>query len=118
MVDAGLHPAFHTDGHDGGPLLFLYLQTMLTRQDPGSGKIWNLREALDRQDVLRSATRWGAEYTLKEKELGTLEPGKLADLIVIDRDFLTVPTNEIGQIQVLITMVGGKVVYQRVGMDH
>jgi hypothetical protein len=113
MVDAGLHPAFHTDGHDGGPLLFLYLQTMLTRQDPGSGKIWNSKEALDRKDVLRSATRWGAEYTLKEKELGTLEPGKFADLIVIDRDFLSVPTEEIGRIQVLMTMVGGNIVFQR-----
>jgi predicted amidohydrolase YtcJ len=113
MVDGGLHPAFHTDGHDGGPLLFQYLQTMITRRDPISGRIWNTNEGLDREDVLRSATRWGAEYTLKEKELGTLEPGKWADLIVIDRDFLTAPTEQINRIQVLTTIVGGRVVYQR-----
>ena len=111
LVKAGLHPAFHTDGHDGGPLLFLYLQTMLTRKDSVSGRVWNPAEALDRHDVLRSMTRWGAEYTLKEKELGTIEPGKWADLILLDRDFLTVPTEEISRTQVLMTWVGGKVVY-------
>jgi len=115
LIDAGLHPAFHTDGHDGGPLLFLYLQTLLTRKDPGSGRVWNLAEAIDRAHVLRSATRWGAEYTLKEKELGTIETNKWADLIILDRDFLTVPVDEIGRIQVLMTMVGGKIVYQRSG---
>ena len=112
MIKAGLRPAFHTDGHDGGPLLFLYLQAMITRKDTGSGRIWNLQEAIDRKDVLRSATRWGAEYTLREKELGTIEPGKWADMIIIDRDFLTVPVEEISRIQVLTTFVGGKIVYQ------
>ena len=113
MIEVGLHPAFHTDGHDGGPLLFLYLQAMITRKDPVSGRIWNMQEAIDRKDVLRSATRWGAEYTLREKELGTIEPGKWADLIVIDRDFLTVPVDEISRIRVLTTFVGGKIVYQQ-----
>ena len=112
MIKVGLRPAFHTDGHDGGPLLFLYLQAMITRKDTGSGRIWNLQEAIDRKDVLRSATRWGAEYTLREKELGTIEPGKWADMIIIDRDFLTVPVEEISRIQVLTTFVGGKIVYQ------
>ncbi len=112
MIKVGLRPAFHTDGHDGGPLLFLYLQAMITRKDTGSGRTWNLQEAIDRKDVLRSATRWGAEYTLREKELGTIEPGKWADMIIIDRDFLTVPVEEISRIQVLTTFVGGKIVYQ------
>ena len=113
MIEAGLHPAFHTDGHDGGPLLFLYLQTMLTRRDEESGRVWNLLEAIDRKDVLRSATRWGAEYTLREDEIGSIEAGKWADMIVIDRDYLSIPAEEIGRIQVLTTIVGGKIVYQR-----
>jgi predicted amidohydrolase YtcJ len=113
MIEAGLRPAFHTDGHDGGPLLFLYLQAMMTRKDPGSGRVWNLQEAIERKDVLRSATRWGAEYALREDQVGTIEAGKWADMIVIDRDFLSVPVEEIARIQVLMTMVGGKIVYQR-----
>ncbi|MCH8269406.1 MAG: amidohydrolase family protein [Acidobacteria bacterium] len=113
MIEAGLHPAFHTDGHDGGPMLFLYLQTMLTRRDEESGRVWNLLEAIDRKDVLRSATRWGAEYTLREDEIGSIEAGKWADMIVIDRDYLSIPVEEIGRIQVLTTFVGGKIVYQR-----
>jgi predicted amidohydrolase YtcJ len=42
---------------------------------------------------------------------GTLEPGKLADLAVLSADYLTAPTNEIGKIKSLLTMVGGNVVY-------
>jgi predicted amidohydrolase YtcJ len=115
MVKAGLHPAFHTDGHDGGPLLFLYLQTMLTRRDAASGRVWNTSEALDRADVIRSATRWGAEYVLKERELGTLETGKRADLIILDKDFMTIPVEDVSKTNVLMTMVGGKVVFQKRG---
>jgi predicted amidohydrolase YtcJ len=115
MVKAGLRPAFHTDGHDGGPLLFLYLQTMLTRRDTGSGRVWNPSEALSREEAVRSATEWGAEYTLKEKELGTLEPGKWADLIVLDRDILAIPVDDISRTSVLLTMVGGRVVFERPG---
>ena len=47
-----------------------------------------------------------------EKTVGSLEPGKLADLVVLDRDYLTCPEDEIRQIKVLRTMVGGKTVYE------
>ncbi len=63
--------------------------------------------------MLRSATRWGAEYTLREDEIGSIEAGKWADMIVIDRDYLSIPVEEIGRIQVLTTFGGGKIVYQR-----
>ena len=43
--------------------------------------------------------------------LGTLEPGKLADFIVLDRDFLTIPENDIPNVRVLMTAVGGKVIH-------
>jgi len=48
---------------------------------------------------------------LKEKKIGTLEVGKLADLVVLDRDILTVPPLEIQDITVLRTMIGGEFVY-------
>ncbi|MCZ6751377.1 MAG: amidohydrolase family protein [Acidobacteria bacterium] len=113
MITAGLHPAFHTDGHHGGPMLFEYIQMMMTRREMHSGRVWALQEAIDRKDALRSATRWSAEYTLREDELGSIEVGKWADMIIIDRDYLSIPTQEIGRIQVLMTLVGGKIVYQR-----
>jgi predicted amidohydrolase YtcJ len=55
-------------------------------------------------------TIWPAYFQLEEKAKGSLEPGKLADLVVIDRDYLTCPEDEIRQIEPLATMVEGKVV--------
>jgi cytosine/adenosine deaminase-related metal-dependent hydrolase len=57
-------------------------------------------------------TRWAAEYVLKEEIIGSIEPEKWADLIVVDRDYMTVPEAEISNIQVLLTFVGGNIVYQ------
>ena len=53
----------------------------------------------------------GTWLTREESLKGTLAPGKLADLIVIDRDYFTVPDEAIKEIQVLMTMVGGQFVY-------
>jgi cytosine/adenosine deaminase-related metal-dependent hydrolase len=50
---------------------------------------------------------------LREKELGTLEPGKLADLAVFNQDYLTVPLDQLGHTYSLMTMLGGKVVMLR-----
>jgi predicted amidohydrolase YtcJ len=57
---------------------------------------------------------WNGAYLGKEEDLkGSIEPGKLADLIVIDRDILNIDSEEIKDIQVLTTLVDGKIVYQR-----
>ena len=70
-------------------------------------------EALTREQALRLYTINNAYLHHEEKEKGSLEPGKLADMIVIDRDVLTCPVDDIRTTQVLTTIVGGKVVYQR-----
>lgn len=110
MVSAGLRPAFHTDGHHAGPMVFQHMQTLMTRRDL-EGNVWGADEMVDRKTVLLMATRWGAEYVLREKELGSIEPGKWADLIVIDRDYLAIPVEEISKIQILMTVVGGRPVH-------
>ncbi|MCZ6491222.1 MAG: amidohydrolase family protein [Acidobacteria bacterium] len=112
MIAAGLRPGFHTDGHTGIKFYFKYLEILQTRKDL-SGRVWNADEAIDRKDALRMATRWNAEYLLAEDKLGSIEPGKWADMVVIDRDYLTIPVEAIGQIQVMMTIVGGKIAYQR-----
>ena len=50
----------------------------------------------------------------KEDDIGTLEVGKFADLVVLDRDYMTVPADEIFNIESVLTMVGGRVVYESV----
>ncbi|MCW5667131.1 MAG: amidohydrolase [Piscinibacter sp.] len=66
--------------------------------------------ALSRDAVLEAITRNAAHQLRLEREIGSLEPGKFADLIVLERDFLAVPDEELGRNRVLLTMVGGKVV--------
>ena len=111
LINAGLKPGFHTDGDQGGPMAFKYMQTTITRKDM-NGRIWNASEAINRSEVLRAATRWNALNLLKGDELGSIEAGKLADIIVVDRDYMTVPIEQLPDTKVLMTLVGGKVIYE------
>jgi predicted amidohydrolase YtcJ len=66
---------------------------------------------LSRASVLRAITMNSSWELQQDKQTGSLEPGKLADLIILDRNVMQVPVDEIANTQVLLTMVGGKVVY-------
>lgn len=90
------------------------MQTTITRQDL-DGHVWNEAESIDRKEVLRMATRWNARNLLRADELGSLEEGKWADLILIDRDYLSIPVDDISNIRVLMTMLGGEVIYNAPG---
>ncbi|MGI9258934.1 MAG: amidohydrolase [Gammaproteobacteria bacterium] len=68
-------------------------------------------DPVGREAALVAHTRSNSYLLFKEDDLGTLEAGKLADLVVLDRDYLTVPAHEIKDIKPLITMVGGEIVY-------
>ncbi len=58
-------------------------------------------------------TIWAAAYVGDEKKLGSIEPGKLADLVVLDGDYMSVPEDQISELEVILTIVGGKSVYSR-----
>lgn len=70
------------------------------------------RQTITREQALIAHTRNNAFIVFQEANLGSLAPGKYADLLVLDRDYLKVPANEIKDIKPLMTMVGGKVVYE------
>ena len=91
--------------------VFLLIWEGMTRYNPWDKKVYGASEATDRFTQLKALTRWGAYYLLRENQLGTLEPGKLADFIVLDRDFLTIPEDDIPNVNVLMTVVGGKTVH-------
>lgn len=64
-----------------------------------------------REDALRAYTIGSAWFSFDEKKRGSLEPGKLADLAVLTKDYMTAPADQIGSIESLLTMVGGNIVY-------
>lgn len=70
------------------------------------------RQSISREEALIAHTRSNAAFLLQEDNIGSLAPGKYADLLVLDRDYLTVAEAEIKGIRPLLTMVGGKVVYE------
>jgi predicted amidohydrolase YtcJ len=74
---------------------------------------WRIDDGLTRAETLHSFTLGAAYAALQEDRLGSLEPGKWADFIVVDRDFFTIPESEIDEIQVIQTWVGGELVYER-----
>jgi predicted amidohydrolase YtcJ len=92
------------------PLLNMYI--MVTRKDP-NGNVYGASEAITREQALRLYTSAAARYTFEEAKKGTLEPGKLADLVVLSADYMTVPEDQIKDIKASMTLVGGKVVFQR-----
>ena len=90
------------------------VQTAVTRQtsdgEPVGGFVPLQRLSLD--DTIRAYTLGAAFAGRREKAEGSLETGKLADFIVLDRDLFKIEPSEIGKTQVLLTVVGGKVVYE------
>ena len=74
---------------------------------------WYMDQALTRAEALHSFTLAAAFAAHQEKRMGSLEAGKWADFIIIDRDYFTIPASEIDDIKVLQTWVGGKQVYKR-----
>lgn len=85
----------------------------VVRREMSSGEILAPEERLTVPQVLQLYTRNGAYIGFEEKEKGSLEPGKLADFIVVDRNVLTIAPDELKDVQVLMTFVGGKLVYER-----
>ena len=84
----------------------------LTRQTERGGR-HNPRERLSREQAIRFYTINNARLNFEEKNKGSVERGKYADLILIDRDISTCPVHDIRATQVLLTVVGGKVVWDR-----
>jgi len=91
---------------------FLNIYIMVTRKDP-NGNVYGASEAISREQALRLYTSAASRYMFDEGRKGTLETGKLADLAVLSADIMSIPEDQIKDIKADMTMVGGKVVFQR-----
>jgi len=105
----GVQLAFGSDNLPIGPLVGLY--AAITRKG-SDGRVFGADEAVSRAEAIRLYTRDAAYLAWDEHKKGSIEPGKFADLIVLDHDLLTVPASEILKTRVDLTIVGGKVVYR------
>ena len=111
MVELGLPVGAGTDATVVTPYHpFTTLWWMVTGKDWG-GRVVRPNERLSRQEALRVHTLGSAWFSFDENIKGSIEPGKLADLVVLSDDYLTVPEDKIRDISAVMTIVGGRIVY-------
>ncbi len=101
LIEAGIPVAFGSDGP-----MNPYLNIMLAASHPE-----NPKEAVTREQAVIAYTLTSAYAEFAEKEKGSIEPGKLADLAVLSQDVFTVPAGDLPKTESVMTIVGGKIVY-------
>jgi predicted amidohydrolase YtcJ len=104
MVKAGVRVVLESDSDS---YLWTDVRTAVTRKDV-KGKVWGPQDRVDRPTALRMFTSWAGDYLLRGDQIGSLEKGKLADIVVLDKDYLTIPEDDIGNIQPQLTIFDGK----------
>lgn len=111
FLDAGIRPTLASDYPPGPFEPMMALQSMVTRTDI-TGQVWGPRQRIGVEEALRVATIHGAYASFEEHLKGSIEPGKLADLVVLGRDPITEDPSTLISIPVERTMVGGRWVYE------
>jgi predicted amidohydrolase YtcJ len=106
LADAGIPLVIASDGGPGDSDANPFLNIQLAVTDPA-----NPREAITREQAVIAYTRTAAYSEFSDDRLGTLEPGKLADLAVLSQDIFKVPTDDLPKTESVLTMVGGKIVF-------
>ncbi|HEU0142526.1 MAG TPA: amidohydrolase [Bryobacteraceae bacterium] len=119
-VDAGIIVAGGSDhmiGFDKNSAVnpynpFLGMWTAVTRKMK-DGAVLHPEERISREEALKMYTIWAAYLQFDDEKKGAIEPGKLADLVVIDRDYMTCPEDEIKAVEPVATIIDGKIVWER-----
>ena len=112
LIDSGAHLANGTDApvEAVDPLACLYASC--TRKRPDSGLEFYPEQAMTREEALLSYTIWNAYAVFEEEDKGSLEPGKLADIVVFDTNLLECQPEEILEAKLMYTIVDGKIKYR------
>ena len=115
LLDAGATLAFGSDWFVAPPtpLEGIYAATTRRTIDERNPGGWVPEQKITVEEALRAYTRGGAFASFEDKERGVLAAGALADFVIIDRDLTRVPVEQIRNARVVLTAVGGRVVYER-----
>jgi hypothetical protein len=118
LLDAGLvvvggsDHMIRFDSRDAiNPYHPFFAMWMAVTRKTAVGAVYNPEQRVTREEALKMWTINGAYNSFEENIKGSIQPGKLADMIVVTKDYLTCPEDEIKDIEALMTMVDGKVVY-------
>jgi predicted amidohydrolase YtcJ len=110
IQNSGIGWGLGSDGTAANQTLpFTTLYFAVTGKMGGGTKV--IRQTIGREDALIAHTRKNAFLVFQENSLGSIQRGKLADLVVLDRDYLSIPADQIKDIKPMMTMVGGRIVY-------
>ncbi len=114
LLDAGAHLSFGSDWFVAPPTPLEGIYAAVTRRtlDDAHPNGWVPEQKITVEEALAAYTREGAYASFEEQLKGTLEAGKLADIVVIDRNLLRIPPETIRQAKVTHTIVGGKIVHE------
>ncbi len=112
MLDAGICCSLHSDA-PSGPYGLDAIDGAVNRFDRSKNVQCDTTQAVSVLEAIRCATYNGAYSSFEEDIKGSIEPGKLADLIVLSDDILSIDKTEIYKLKVLMTMIGGEVVFER-----
>jgi hypothetical protein len=114
LIDSGAVVAGGSDApvEVGSPLIEFYAAVARKSLKGESGEGWHPEQAISREQALALFTSAAAFASFQEDDLGTIEPGKLADFTVFDRDLMTVPEAEILEAKAVMTMIGGEIVWR------
>ncbi|HUQ45061.1 MAG TPA: amidohydrolase, partial [Gemmatimonadaceae bacterium] len=120
LLDHGATLAFGSDWFVAPPTPLVAIYAAVTRRTlddkhPGG---WVPEQRITVEQALRAHTAGAARAGFMEREVGTLAPGMLADLVLIDRDITRAAPESVRDARVMLTMVGGRIVYERSGLTH
>jgi predicted amidohydrolase YtcJ len=111
IVDNGIHAGMSSDGMQIAPMNpWLHMYYATTGRN-ARGELINDGQQVSRREILRLYTAANGWFLRMEDRLGTIERGKLADLVVLNRDYLTVPDEDLKRIRAEMTIVGGTIVH-------
>jgi predicted amidohydrolase YtcJ len=118
LLDTGVIVASGTDAPVESVNTLRTFHAAITRQNEENQPLggWYPKQKMTREEALASMTIWAAHANFQERVLGSITPGKYADFVVMDRDWMRVAPEEIMQTKILSTYFGGRRVYD--GSDH